>query len=207
MRRRDPVKRTIFFGAFAVALVLVWSSSLLLEEMLARRDLSQVQAEIDMHTNEYAMVTSNLKKITDAQSKLDALSRLSNARFLQGNLMNALQQMSVPDVQLTRLHVDQSYSVRQGSAAKKTDKGTTPAQPSSSTESITITLDAKDYSANPGDQVNKFKDAIASQSLFQTGLDTNNGVRLFNLSPPQDGQDGKPFVLFTIECRFKDQQR
>jgi hypothetical protein len=32
-------------------------------------------------------------------------------------------------------------------------------------------------------------------------------VRLSNLSAPQSGADGKPFVMFTIECRFKPQIR
>ena len=34
LRRHDPVKRVIFVGALAVALTLVWSSSLQLQTML-----------------------------------------------------------------------------------------------------------------------------------------------------------------------------
>ena len=34
-------------------------------------------------------------------------------------------------------------------------------------------LDARDFSANPGDQVNKFKEAIAKQAYFQAMLDQN----------------------------------
>jgi hypothetical protein len=37
LRRHDPVKRVIFVGALAVALTLVWSSSLQLETMLAKK--------------------------------------------------------------------------------------------------------------------------------------------------------------------------
>ena len=207
MRRRDPVKRAVFFGALVVALVLVWSSSLMLENMLAKRDLSQVQAEIESHTNEYAVVTASLKKIADAQGKLQALQNLSNARFLQGNLLNTLQQTYVQNVVLTRMHLDQQFVYKEGVAAKKTSSGTTPLQPPTTTEKTTVVIDAKDFSSNPGDQVNKFKDAIAQQPLFQTNLDKTNGVRLASLSPPQAGLDGKPYVLFTIECRFNDHQR
>ena len=207
MRRRDPVKRAIIGGALVLALVLVWSSSLFLENMLAKRDLAQVQAEIAARTNDYSLVTGNLKKIADAQNKLDALQQLSNARFLQGNLLDALQKTFVPDVALIRLHVDQVYAYKEGVAAKKTSKGTTPPQPPISTEKISVILDAKDTSSNPGEQVNKFKDAIAKQPLFQSRLNPTNGVRLSSLSAPQIGPDGKPFVLFTLECRFNDIQR
>src|SRR5208283_1043370 len=84
LRRRDPVKRTIFAGALLVALMLVWSSSLLLEGMLAKKDLSAVQTEIQDRTNEFSQVTVNLKKTADTQKKLDALQQLNASRFLQG---------------------------------------------------------------------------------------------------------------------------
>lgn len=197
MRRRDPVKRTLFGGAFVIVLVLVWSSSLLLKTMLAKKDVEQVQAEIDTRTNAYSLVTGNLNKIAVARRNLAALEQLSNARFLQGNLLNTLQQVYVPSVQLTRVNVEQSYVVKP--ATKKSA--------AENTEQITILLDAKDDSSNPGDQVNKFKDAISTQPFFQTLLAKSDAVRLSNLTAPQSGPDGKPFVLFTIECRLKDQTR
>lgn len=197
MRRRDPVKRTLFGGAFVIVLVLVWSSSLLLKTMLAKKDVEQVQAEIDTRTNAYALVTGNLNKIAVARRNLSALEQLSNARFLQGNLLNTLQQVYVPNVQLRRVDVEQSYSVK--AATKKSA--------AENTEQITILLDAKDDSSNPGDNVNKFKDAISTQPFFQTRLAKSDAVRLSNLTAPQSGPDGKPFVLFTIECHLKDQTR
>ena len=65
-------------------------------------------------------------------------------------------------------------------------------------------MDAKDSSANPGDQMNRFKDAIAKQEYFSRSLDATNGVRLSNLSAIQTPLDGKPYVMFTLECRFAD---
>ena len=206
-RRRDPTKRVIFVGALLVALSLVWSSSLLLKEMLAKNDLNQLQIEIRNRTNEFDQVQASTKKITDARQKLDNLQKLSAARFLQGNLLNALQRTTVPGVQLIRLRVDQTYSYTEGTQPQTTRYGVVTGRPPVATEKVVVTLDAKDSSANPGDQVNKFKDFVAQQPYFQTMLDKTNGVRLASLSPPQAGPDGKPYVLFTLECHYLDQKR
>ena len=207
-RRRDPAKRVIFAGALLVALALVWSSSLLLKEMLAKKDLTQVQSEIQTRTNEYDRILLSTKKIADAQRRLDDLKRLSAARFLQGSLLNALQHATVPGVELTRLHVDQAYSYAEGTKSQTNRFGTVAGRPPTVTEKVVVTLDARDSSANPGDQVNKFNDAVAQQSYLQTLLDKTNGVRLASApSAPQTGPDGKPYVLFTLECRCPDQSR
>jgi hypothetical protein len=206
-RRHDPTKRAIFVGALLVALSLVWSSSLLLKEMLAKKDLNQVQSEIQNRTNEFDQVQASTKKITDAQQKLDSLQKLSAARFLQGNLLNALQRSTVPGVQLIRLRVEQTYSYTEGTKSQTTRFGIVTGRPPVITEKVMVTLDARDSSANPGDQVNKFKDAVTQQPYFQTMLNKTNGVRLASLSPPQAGPDGKQYVLFTLECHYLDQSR
>ena len=207
LRRRDPAKRVIFAGALLVAVALVWSSSLMLKEMLAKKDLALVENEIQTRTNEYDRVQVTTKKIADDEDKLNALTKLSAARFLQGSLLNALQQATVPGVQLTRLRVDQAYAYTEGTKSQTNQFGVVAGRPPIATEKVMLTLDAKDSSANPGDQVNKFNDAVAQQSYFQTMLDKTNGVRLAGLSAPQTGPDGKPYVLFTLECRYPAQSR
>jgi len=207
LRRRDPAKRAVYIGLLLVALALVWSSSLMLKGMMAKKDLGQVQNEIQTRTNEYDRVQANTKKISDAQTKLDDLQKLSAGRFLQGSLLNALQQTTVPGVQLIRLRVDQTYSYTEGTKSQTNRFGVVAGRPPTATERVVVTLDAKDSSANPGDQVNKFKDVVAQQSYFQAMLDKTNGVRLASLSSPQTGPDGKPYVLFTLECHYLDRSR
>jgi hypothetical protein len=204
LRRRDPVKRAIFIGAFLVALALVWFSSTWLTYMLAKQKLNQVQADIQAHTNAYTQEKINLAKISEIQHRIDSLQQLSAARFLQGDLMNALQQTYVPNVQLTRLRIEQSYSASAAVAAKTNSFGVIPGKPPAVTEHILLTLDAKDFSPNPGDQVNHYKDALLKQDFFKLNLDTVSGVRLASLSALQTPLDSKPFVLFTLECRFLD---
>jgi hypothetical protein len=202
LRRRDPVKRTIYMGAFFVVLSLVWFSSTWLEYMVDKGKLTRIQGAIQDRTNDYARVQGNLKGIADTKKHLDALDQLASARFLQGNLLNALQHTYVTNVQLVRLRVNQSSSpvpavpARAGSAAA----AYSPAM----IQHVSLTMDAKDFSANPGDQVNHFKDALGRQEYFSHYLDASNGIRLSSLSALQTPSDNKPFVMFTLECRFLD---
>ena len=204
-RRRDPVKQAIYVGALLVVLSLAWFSSVWLTYLLSQRTLNQIQGEIHNRTNEFSQVQSNLKKVSEGQRRIDALQKFSEARFFQGNLLNAVQQIHVPNVQLTRLRLEQSYIVTSGSAPQTNSFGVVAARPGSSTERIILTIDAKDFSQNAGDQVNRYKDAMTSQSFFKSNLNQTNGVRLAGTpSALQSSLDGKPFVLFTLECRFSD---
>jgi hypothetical protein len=204
LRRRDPVKRAIFVGAFLVALSLVWFSSIWLTYVVVNQKLNQIKADIQAHANDYAQVQSNLKKISDVQKRMDALDQLGAARFLHGNLLNALQQTYVPNVQLSRLKIDQSYTATAAVPAKTNSADVVIAgRPASVAEHITLTMDVKDFSPNPGDQVNHFKDALLKQEFFKPILDPA-GIRLSGLSALQTPADGKPYVLFTVECRFLD---
>jgi hypothetical protein len=207
LRRRDPVKRVIFFGASFVVLALFWSGMVEINAVLADQRLTGVQTAIDTRTNEYDRVLANQTKVATAKEKLAALQKLQNARFLQGNLLNALQQTVVNGVQLTRLRVDQSYVQTGGIEPQTNGDRVIMGRPPIVRERIVLSLDARDFSENPGDQVNKFKDAIANQPYFKAMLDKTNGIELTSLSAPQNGPDGKPFVLFTVECHYPDQIR
>ena len=208
LRRRDPIKRVIFGGLLVVALMLVWWSWLQLRVMVAHSNLSQIEGEIQQRTNAYQVVLANQKKIAEAGSDLSALQKLTSDRFLQGDLLNALQRATVPGVQLMRLRVEQTYDDFAATAPQTSDDGAViPGQPGRATERIALVLDARDYSSNPGDAVNKFKDVISRQPYFQAALDKTNDVRLMNLSPPQVGADGRPSVLFTLQCAYSPRTR
>jgi hypothetical protein len=207
LRRHDPVKRAIFCGAFLVVLMLVWSSSLQLENLMANRDLTSRQTQIESRTNEFQRVQADQKKIAEVQHKLDALKKLTNSRFLQGNLLNALQQITEEGVQLTRVTVSQTYFSTPGSPSVTNANGVIQGRPGQVKEKIAVALDAKDSSASPGDQVNKFKETLARHAYFKSALDKTNGIQLLYLSPIQTGSDGKPNVLFTLECNFQEHTR
>jgi len=197
-RRRDPVKRMAFASVLVVVLMFVWWSWLQVRVLVVYASLSQVEAQIQSHTNEYQVVLVNEKKIADAKANLAALRKLANNRFLQGDLLNALQNATVSGVQLVRLAVSQTYAAAQNG----NNQSNAPV-----TERIVVSLDAQDFSSDPGDQVNKFKDAIGQDAYFKTQMGKTNDVRLTNLSAPQLDSSGKPSVMFTLQCTYPEHIR
>jgi hypothetical protein len=145
--------------------------------------------------------------IFDARAKLEMLQNLTGSRFLQGNFMNALQQLKYEDVQLMRVRLEQTFVKPDAALTKAGSTQVAVGHPATVAEKIHVMLDARDTSANPGDKINKFKDAIASQPYFNSNLNPTNGVQLVSLSPVATGPDGKPGVLFTVEWNLPQKNR
>ncbi len=201
-RRRDPVKRTIFVAALLVSLMLVWSSSLLFKNMLASRTVNSVEGQMSKYAKDYKVVLDDQKNLDDLKQKLDSLRQLSESRFLHATLLNALQQTNVEDVQLVHLRTEQTYVP--ADATKPRTNGVS--------ERILITVEGSDASSNPGDQVNKFKEAVAGLPYFREQLGKTNLVILKAQSqsqplPAAGGTAGKAGVLFTLDCRLPEKVR
>ncbi len=201
LRRKDPVKRAIAVGVLLVLVMLVWCSSLQLKSMLAKSELGRLETEINLRTNEFAQATENNRKLADVNLKLESLQRLAGTRLLCGTLLDALQQTVIPDVRLMRMRLEQTYILAEGTKAKTNGDRIIPGKPPTATEQILLTLEAKDSAPNAGDQVNKFKQAVADCPYFRNALGKTNEVRLTSLSPPQ------PSVLFTLQCRYPEHTR
>lgn len=204
LRRRDPVKQAAYLGGLLIVITLAWFSSSWLKFKLEQSNLDRLESQIQMHTNANAQVQADFKEIGETKRRLTALAELSTNRFLKGDLLNALQKIYVPNVQLNRLRLDQSYDYKAGTPAKKNGQVEVPGKPATSTQKTMLTLDARDSSSNPGDQVNHYKEALVASDYFSSRLEKNNAIRLSNLSPAQSTGKGKSFVLFTLECRFPD---
>jgi len=204
LRRRDPVKRAIFIGVSLVVVALGWSGVVEVNAFLAKERFIGVQGTINAQTNAYQHVESERKKIGTIQAKLTALQKLRDARFLQGSLLDALQHATVDNVQLTRLRVDQAYFLTEGTDTQTNGDRVIAGRPASVKERVIAHLDARDFSANPGDQVNKFKEAIAKEAYFQAMLDKTNGVQLANPPSAPQNDSGKLYVMFTLDCRFPE---
>jgi hypothetical protein len=207
MRRRDPVKRAIWVGAGLLIVGLAWSGSLQLKAMMAKSELSRIEAQLGSRKTEYDAVVANQQKLDDCTHRLDALQRLATNRLLQGTLLNALQQTTLDDVQLTRFRVSQSYVLTDEVKPKTSNGHTTPGRPASVTEQVQLNLEARDSSIAPGDQVTPFKHAFAKSTYFQSVLGKTNEPRLASMTPPQTAGATKPFVQFVLDCRFPDKTR
>jgi hypothetical protein len=209
IRKRDPVKRSIWLAALLVVAMLVWSSSIQVKVMISRSSLNQKEASVASLTNEYVAVLEGQRRATETQAKLDALFQLSTNRFLNASLLNALQHCVVENVQLTRIKVDQTYDFTPEvkTKPKSGSDRPTPGKPATVTEKMRITLDAKDASQFPGDQVSKLREAILTNAYISVLMGKTNEVLLTKLSPPQ-GVPGEPaFVSFTLECQLPGKTR
>jgi len=207
MRRRDPVKRSVWAGVFVICLMVAWWSSAWAKTMWARGELSHLEGQLATRTNDFQQVLDNQRKLNDTINRLTALETMATNRLLYGTLLNALQQTPVDDVLLLRLRTDQNYTYNDEVKGKTNALDHfVPGRPASVTERIVVTLDARDSGSNPGDQVNKFKRAIGDTAYFRAALGSSNEVRLTSLSPPQF-LDGKPSVQFTLECRYPERTR
>lgn len=209
LRRRDPVKRAIWLGALVIAVMFAWSSYLQLRTTLANSDVSRLEGQINSRTNEYRTVLDGMNKIADISYKLGELRRLSANRLLQGTLLNALQKTTVDDVQLLRLSVDQTYASVEGTKARtNADNAVIKGRPPTTTERTVVNLEGIDSSANPGDQVSRFKAVLATNAYFKDMLAGTNPISLKSLSPLQVSPvTGKPCVMFTLECRYPEKTR
>ena len=204
LRRRDPVKRALCIGGLIVAVVLFWSSSLQLKMMSNKDKLGAMEAALNSQTNGYQEVIAGQKRLVESEQKLAALQRLATNRFLWASVLNQLQQTTVNDVDLLHLKGEQTYLLTEAVKPRTNEfKAVLPGKPATVTEKIALILKAKDLGPGPGDQVARFKEAIANAPYFQLLLGKTNEVKLTSLSAPQlDPDAGKPSVSFTLECPF-----
>jgi hypothetical protein len=214
-RRRDPVKRAIYVACVIIALVLVWSASKQVLIIAEGSRLNGLEAQIKAKTAEFDKVMAAEKRLKEIQFRLDSLTQLATNRLLTGNLLNALQNATVDDIELMRLRVEQAYTLSEGTKPKTNDVTghITAGKPPSATEKIIVTLDARDSSARSGEQANKWREALADSDFFGELLGRapdgkTNEFRLTSLSPPQiSPTSAKPFRNFTLEGRVPDRVR
>jgi len=206
-RRRDPVKRALWLAALIIALMLAWSSYLQLRATLANGDVTKVEAQIGARTHEFQQILDQQKKTIEINEKLRVLRLLAANRFLNGNLLNALQQTTADDVQLLRLKVDQLYTVVEGTKTRTNeDNVVIKGRPPTTTEKTVLNLEGIDSSAT-GEQVNRLKSALATNVYFKNMLIQTNPVKLMNLSSQVSPVTGKPCSIFSLECRYPEKTR
>jgi hypothetical protein len=207
MRRRDPVKRAMWGAGLLVFAMLAWSCSLQVKARLARSEVNQLQNQISTRGQKYQQALDSQRKLGDVNWRLTELQLMATNRLLYGTLLNALQQTTIDDVQLLRFKVDQAFVYNDEVKTKTNSNDQVIAgKPASVTEKSLIKLEARDSGANPGDQVNKFKQALAENPYFKGLMGKTNEVRLTSLSPPTM-IDGRSSVQFALEYRFPERTR
>ncbi len=207
MRRRDPVKRAVVAGIILVSVMVLWSASLGLKAIAYKSEISGLENVMQRNANQNKEVMNNLKQIGEIKQKLASLNDLSTNRFLVANMLNALQQSTMDDIQLARLTLDDNLVYNEEIKAG----GSHPPRPASVTEKALLTLDARDSCSKPGDLIPKFQQKLAAAPYFDAMLNKSDQQRVHlkdgSYRAQQMGIDNKPFQPFSLECRFKEKTR
>lgn len=209
-RRRDPVKRAILVGVALLALMMVWVTSLMVKKIAVNGEISNLESQIQLRTKDYKTVLDNQQSLVNGRKKLQALNQLTTNRFLMGNVLESLQKCPVDNVQLIHLRVDQAYIYTEGTkSSTNEDTGRlSPGKPSSETEKILITLNAKDTGPVPGDAIGHYQTVLSRNPFLHSLIASRtNDFRLTTSLVPQSDTDGKTFVPFTLEARLPDKTR
>ena len=211
LRRRDPVKRATWVGAFLVGAMAAWSGYLQVKLMAATSEASRYESEWKKLESDYKKVTANRETVAEVERKWAALQTLATNRFLWANPLNALQfvMVTVDDVQITALKTSQTYAITEAVKPSTNLVGVVSrGKPGTSREKVMFTLDGKDTSKEAKDPARfyKLQEAINNNPYFKT-----NQVRtqLITQSPdqPDPNNPTRRFSTFTLGCEFPEVTR
>jgi hypothetical protein len=109
MRRRDPVKRTLYVGVALVLLMLLWIGLTEINVSLARRELSGYETRLKSIEEQSKQARNNQTAINETDSKIKALEKYQRSRFFWGTFLNSIQETAVENVRLMEIRGDQRY--------------------------------------------------------------------------------------------------
>ena len=208
-RRRDPVKRAILGGVVLVVSVLCWAMVLQFKAMRSNAEYNGIQGRVQSIDKMYKQVLENKKVVSESEDHLIALQRLTTNRFLWGSTMHSLQHLlaETEGISITRIRGEQTFLQQAESKVKSPKEGSN--RPAASVERIAITVDARDASSQPGDQVARVKASLATPMTPKGAVPTTNQVALLNISAPQTDKEGSgaSFVTFTLQTTYPDRTR
>lgn len=205
MRRRDPVKRGAWLGGFLVVLMLLWWGWLLFSKHNANTALAGHEASFKRIEAKAKETGDLIKKAGDVERNIHSLNRMATNRVLWSGCLNALQECTLEQIQVTRIRAEQSYNVQAAVLSKERGKS----KPASSTERIVLVIAARDYGRPEDESSIKFKDKILGHPWFKQYLARENPISFKGFSNPTPDKDdpSRVFVSFTMECAFTEQVR
>ena len=205
MRRKDPVKRAVWIGGFAVFLVLLCAATLQFKIIVAKSEISTLQRSWKSIEKQVTEINGHRNNARELEQKLSALNQFTTNRMLWAPALNAFQYTPVDGVQLVRVHAEQTFTANEASRPAPDAKGA-PSKPATVTEKTALTIEGRDFSARPGDQVPRFKQTLASYPYFESALQKTNKIQLTSQTAPQM-EFGRSFVGFELKLFFEEKER
>jgi hypothetical protein len=206
MRRKDPVKRAIWIGGFVVFCVLLWSVTLQFKIVVVRSEIGSTDVKWKSIEKQVTEVNDHRNRARDLEIKLSALNQFTTNRVLWARTLDALQHTPVDGVQLVRFRSEQFFQVNEGARPGTPAAAAATAKPTTVTEKVVLTLEGKDYSLTPGEQVPRYKQSLVSVPTLATLLQKSNTVQLTSQSAPQS-ELGRTYVAFGLQLFFEQKER
>lgn len=205
MRRRDPVKRAAYLGGLLVLLMFSWWGWLLYAKGNANQALASQNASFGKLEKRAKEVAEFQKRTAEIERNVHSLNRMTTNRVLWSSCMEALQQCTLPQVQVTRVKVEQNYTSQAAVVSRERGKS----KPASATENIVLVITARDYGRQEDRVYQTFKEKLEAHPWFKQHLVKENATRFKGFSNPTlDKEDpSRSFVTFTMECIFPEQFR
>jgi hypothetical protein len=204
-KRRDPVKRAQLVAGVIIGLLVLRSAYLEFQLMRVNAESRAVASQFKGIESQYRLVRTNDLIASTSRQRLAALRQLATNRFLWANSLNALQYTLVSDIQVSRFKGAQTFTVTDATPSVTNSSGVVRGKPATSLEKTLITLEARDFAPNPGDDIRLFQDRLTNQPYYRTNL---RKAELTGRSPVQT-EPGEPreFVVFTLDAQFPERVR
>ncbi len=203
MRRKDPVKRAIWIGGFAVFLVLLCSATLQFKIIIAKSEASSLNSSWKQIEKQVKDVTDHRARTRELTQKLAALDQFTTNRMLWATALDALQRTPVEGVELVRIQTQQTFTLHESALAVE---GKPAPKPATATERVVLTVEGRDYSAQAGSQVPRFRQSLASSPYFESALQKSNTIQLTSQTAPQSDA-GRAFVGFGFKLFYEEKER
>ncbi|MBI3191388.1 MAG: hypothetical protein HYZ36_01900 [Pedosphaera parvula] len=207
LRRRDPVKRAAWAAGALVGFVVVFIIVTQVRVSATKGVLAKKEAEWGELEKPSKVVENDFKKISALEGKIDSLNQLATNRFLWAVPLDTLQRCVVDNIQVLRISTEQAYIVTRPEKPARGAKE--KVKPPTSTEKLTITIQAKD-TGKPNDQnYAKFIETIANHAYFKEALAKRGGITMLDRGEPQPdlSDPTKTFSLFTIRLLYPETVR
>jgi hypothetical protein len=193
-RKKQSASTRLVLCACGISLLamLGWSAYLETRIFLARAGVTQAQHDMERRKPAYRAALDKQAKVAEMSRTLLALQKYSASRFLNAPILNALQQTTVEDIELTRLQTEVAANDPQAGATPRPGR-------------MVLHLEGTDSSSRAGAKIEPFRDMVSTNSYFLSALAKSQGVILKNISPSQlSSNSGRFCVFFKLDCVYPE---
>jgi hypothetical protein len=204
-RRRDPVRRARWLVGVMVLGMLLWAGWLAWQSWRTETYSREAGEKLRLLQGGPGLPLTDSQVATDLERRSSILGMHGAQRFLVADVLNALQFIDAPQIQLYRFEFERVVN-RIEPARRRARRGeeSAPDEPTKVTEYFVVRIQGKNY----GDerQIGLLFNALESDEQFGRWLDGSRPILLTQMVGRQvdPGNPTQSFARFGMECWFKE---